>query len=345
MNPTNENEISILSSCTSGGCGAKLAASDLHDILQQLPQLTNKNLLVGFDSTDDAAVYQLNQEGIISTLDFFSPMVENPLRFGRIAAANALSDVYAMGGEVLFALNMICFPQKLPLTILQDILLGGSQKVQEAGAVIAGGHSIYDHEPKYGLAVTGRVNPQKVIHNNTPQAGDLLILTKALGVGLVQSAVRGGVVQNDDEEICLQSMERLNKYAAQNLHDFPVHACTDVTGFGLLGHALEMAGEHFTLVIDMEALPLLPGALTYAGEYLATAGGQRNRQFVKNVSLKGIDAAMQEILFDPQTSGGLLISVEAKQAAELLTSIKKTDPVATIIGEVVPRSQTAILLV
>nr|WP_265457774.1 selenide, water dikinase SelD [Enterococcus sp. HY326] len=337
--------MSFLSSCTSGGCGAKLAASELHDILQQLPQIDNDNLLVGFDSTDDAAVYQFHQDGIISTLDFFSPMVEDPLRFGRIAAANALSDVYAMGGEVLFALNMICFPQKLPLTILHDILLGGAQKVQEAGAVIAGGHSIYDHEAKYGLAVTGRVDPQKIIYNNTPQAGDLLILTKALGVGLVQAAARGGVVQHDDEEICLQSMERLNKYAAQNFHDFPVRACTDVTGFGLLGHALEMAGERYTLVLDTEALPLLPGALTYAGEYLATAGGQRNRQFVKNISLNGVDAAMQEVLFDPQTSGGLLISVAANQAAELLNSIQKSDPIAAIIGEVIPRSQTAILLV
>lgn len=338
----------FLSQCTSGGCGAKIGPNELAGFLGGLPKFSDEKLLVDFNASDDAAVYQVSEDlALISTVDFFSPMVEDPRTFGRIAAANALSDVYAMGGEVLFALNLVCFPEKMAKQKLSEILIGGAEKLKEAQASLAGGHSIYDHEPKYGLAVTGQVDPKKIIHNNTPKVGDILILTKALGVGLVQSAVRGKVACKTSEKAAIASMERLNKYAAEKMRDFPVHACTDVTGFGLLVHASEMAGADVTLVIDPEQLPLLPHAYHYAEEFLATAAGQRNRQFLETkIDLTNTTPAFQEILFDPQTSGGLLISVAAHKAVECLTAIQKDDPIAAIIGEVCQKeSDQSIIIV
>jgi selenide,water dikinase len=326
----------FLSQCTSGGCGAKISPQELSGFLSNLSKNTDANLLVGFEAADDAAVYRLTDDvAIISTVDFFSPMVDDPYTFGKIAAANALSDIYAMGGEVLYALNLVCFPEQMDKNMLAEILAGGAAKLQEAGASLAGGHSIYDHEPKYGLAVTGRANPQKILQNHTAQVGDVLILTKGLGVGLIQSAVRGEVASKVAATAAIQSMERLNKYAAEQASHYPVHACTDVTGFGLLGHALEMAGTEVTLVIDTEQLPLLPEAYQYAEAFLATAAGQRNREFVADkVELSAVLPALQEILFDPQTSGGLLLSVAPEASADCLAAIQQTDPVAAIIGEV-----------
>lgn len=337
----------FLSQCTSGGCGAKIGPNELAGFLSNLPNFSDEKLLVGFDSSDDAAIYQLSEElALISTVDFFSPMVEDPRTFGRIAAANAMSDVYAMGGEVLFALNLVCFPEKLDKQILSEILIGGAEKLKEAQASLAGGHSIYDHEPKYGLAVTGQVDPQKIIHNNTPKIGDILILTKALGVGLILSAMRGGLASKAAESAAIDSMERLNKYAAQKMQDFPVHACTDVTGFGLLVHANEMAAGHVTLVIDTEQLPLLPEAYHYAEEFLATAAGQRNRQFIESkVDLTAITPAFQEILCDPQTSGGLLLSVAPNSAMECLEAIQKDDPATKIIGEVCKKEHNQSIII
>ncbi|EOH92196.1 selenide, water dikinase [Enterococcus haemoperoxidus ATCC BAA-382] len=338
----------FLSQCTSGGCGAKIGPNELAGFLKNLPKSSDEKLLVAFDTSDDAAIYQVSEElALISTVDFFSPMVEDPRTFGRIAAANAMSDVYAMGGQVLFALNLVCFPEKMDKQKLSEMLIGGAEKLEEANASLAGGHSIYDHEPKYGLAVTGQVDPQKIIHNNTPKIGDVLIITKALGVGMIQSAVRGGLACKESEAAAIASMERLNKYAAEKMRDFPVHACTDVTGFGLLVHALEMAGDNVTLIIDTEQLPLLPQAYYYAEEFLATAAGQRNRQYIgSKVDLNTVSPAFQEILFDPQTSGGLLISVAAEKALECLKAIQKNDPVAAIIGEVYKKeSNRPIILV
>lgn len=328
--------MSFLSSCTSGGCGAKIGAGELAGYLSALPRAADPNLLVGFETADDAAVYRLNdQQALISTVDFFSPMVEDPRMFGRIAAANAMSDVYAMGGQVLYALNLVCFPQKMDKEMLAEMLAGGAEKVAEAGASLAGGHSIYDHEPKYGLAVTGTIHPDRYLKNDTPQSGDALILTKALGVGLVQSAVRVGLASEEAKAAALASMCRLNKYAAEKLVNYDVHACTDVTGFGLLGHLSEMAGTEHTLVIDTASLPILPQARQYAEEYLATAGGERNRQFVAGkADLSDVPAAYQELMLDPQTSGGLLISVAAEEAQALLDSIRQDDPAAAIIGMV-----------
>jgi selenide,water dikinase len=338
--------LDFLSSCTSGGCGAKIAADELSQILCRLPRFEHPSLLVGFDTSDDAAVYQLSpDQAIISTVDFFSPMVDDPRAFGRIAAANAMSDVYAMGGKVLFALNLVCFPQKMEKIILEEILSGGAEKIQEAGALLCGGHSIYDHEPKYGLAVTGSVHPGRILRNNTCQPGDCLILTKALGVGLVMSAARAGLAGTDEQAAAVGSMERLNKYAAEKLERYAVNACTDVTGFGLLAHAYEMAGTEHTLVIDTEQLPLLPRAFEYAQSYYATAAGQRNRNFMQGkTSLEGIAPGMQEILFDPQTSGGLLISVAEQDAQSLLADIQTDDPAAALIGQVVPKEEQSILV-
>lgn len=338
----------FLSQCTSGGCGAKIGPNELAGFLGNLPKFSDEKLLVDFATADDAAVYQVSEQlALIATVDFFSPMVEDPRTFGRIAAANAMSDVYAMGGDVLFALNLVCFPEKMDKQMLGEILQGGAEKLQEAQASLAGGHSIYDHEPKYGLSVTGQIDPQKIIHNNTPRIGDILILTKALGVGLIQSAVRVGLASDEAEIAAIHSMERLNKYAAEKMREFSVHACTDVTGFGLLVHAQEMTDERVTLVIDTEELPLLPEAYHYAEEFLATAAGQRNRQFMAGkVALEQITPAFQEILFDPQTSGGLLLSVASDQAAACLKAIQETDPVAAIIGEVCEKedNQTIIIL-
>ena len=329
--------MSLLSQCTSGGCGAKLGPGELAGLLKNLPLLRDPRLLVGFETADDAAVYALSAEtAVISTVDFFPPMVEDPELFGRIAAANALSDIYAMGGRPLMALSLVCFPENADdPAALGKILAGGAAKIIEAGAILAGGHSIYDHEPKYGLAVTGLADPRRLWRNQAGVAGDALILTKPLGVGLVMSAARVGLASAEEFSAAAASMERLNKYAAEKAAGFEVHAVTDITGFGLLVHAAEMAGEDKTLVLDFDSLPLLPGALGFAAEYLGTAAGQRNRLHLSpRVDLGRLSAAAEEVLFDPQTSGGLLISLPMSQAAGLCAEIRKDDPAAAIVGQV-----------
>jgi selenide,water dikinase len=230
--------------------------------------------------------------------------------------------------------------------ILKEILAGGAEKVRESGALIAGGHSIYDHEPKYGLAVTGQVHPARVLRNDGCREGDCLILTKPLGVGLVTAAARAGLAESGVFQAALASMTRLNRYAAEKMKDFPVSACTDITGFGLLVHGLEMAGQTHTLVIDTDSLPLLPGALDFAAAYYVTAAGQRNFNFFAHKSiLQGVSPAMGEILFDPQTSGGLLISVPVAEAQALCDAICRDDPQARIIGQVTAREESPIILV
>ncbi len=337
--------MSLLSECTSGGCGAKIGPGELGPLLASLPKNHDPALLVGFDASDDAAVYKVSEGvAIVETVDFFTPMVDDAKAFGAIAAANALSDVYAMGAKPLFALNLVCFPQKMDKAILADILAAGAGKVAEAGAVIAGGHSIYDHEPKYGLAVTGMAHPDKILMNNTCKEGDALILTKALGVGLLMSAARVGLV-GGEVDAALASMQRLNKYAAEKMAGFPVSACTDITGFGLAAHAAEMAGEAHTIYLDAASLPLLPGALFAAGEFLATAAGQRNRNHMAGrVDVSALSPAMSEVVFDPQTSGGLLISVPAAEADALCAAIRKDDPAAAVIGTVAKRDKVPVVV-
>ncbi|GHU42168.1 selenide, water dikinase SelD [Spirochaetia bacterium] len=346
---------SLLSNCTSGGCGAKIESAALAGLLAALPSGGDKNLLVGYDTSDDAAVYRLDDErSLIFTADFFPPMVDDPRTFGRIAAANALSDVWAMGGRPLVALNLVCFPQAMDKAVLADILSGGAEKIAEAGAVLGGGHSIYDKEPKYGLAVTGIVETSRVIRNNTPKTGHKLILTKPLGVGIVMAALRVEMADAAAVRQALASMERLNRYACECMAAFNVSACTDVTGFGLLVHALEMAGDQASIILNPDALPVIPQAVRYANEYLLTAAGQRNRNRVCSpqtsvgapaqcADVGALPFATQELLFDPQTSGGLLIAVPPDEADALTAAIKKAgDESAAIIGEIAPRAENVI---
>jgi selenide,water dikinase len=332
----------------SGGCGAKIGLSDLASLVSGLPKSFDPRLLVGIDGADDAAVYRLGPEtAAISTVDFFPPMIADPLVYGRAAAANALSDVYAMGGRPVMALNLVCFPRRLDLAILGRILQGGAEKVLEAGAAICGGHSIYDHEPKYGLAVTGVVHPDRIWRNQGARPGHAVLLTKALGVGLILSAFRGGQAGRGELEAAAASMTRLNRYAAESLHGFPVSAATDVTGFGLAGHLSEMAGSGLTIVVDFDSLPILGGARRCAEEFLATGGGQRNRvQLAGRVDLSAIDSAAEEIVYDPQTSGGLAVCLPAAEARAALEAVRAGgDPSAAIIGQVERRSGGAAVVV
>ena len=336
---------SLMDNCTSGGCGAKISPGELSEILSGLPVFYDENLLVGYDSSDDAAVYKIDEKhSIVSTVDFFPPMVNDPRAFGRIAAANALSDVYAMGGRPVAALNLVCFPQSMDMGILRQILAGGAEKVTEAAAVLAGGHSIYDKEPKYGLAVTGIVENNRIFRNNTPAIGHRLILTKPLGTGIIMAALRGGAASLTAVEKAVASMERLNKYAAEKMRAFNISACTDITGFGLLAHALEMAADKVSLMIYVQEIPYFMEAYSYAGEFLVTAAGQRNRNHLAGkAEVSGLPFELQELLFDPQTSGGLLICVAPEQAGDLLAAIQADDPAARIIGEIVKREKNTIL--
>ncbi|MCL1855213.1 MAG: selenide, water dikinase SelD [Clostridia bacterium] len=335
----------LISGCTSGGCGAKIGPGDLRQVLERLPTFKDPRLLVGFRGSDDAAAYRLDDtRSIICTADFFPPMVEDPLLFGRIAAANALSDIYAMGGEPLLALNLVCFPQNGDWAVLGEILRGGAEKVEEAGAVIGGGHSIYDHEPKYGLSVTGIVDISRILHNDTPRLGDRLILTKALGTGILLAAKKAAAADEGAYQGALKVMQRLNRNASRAMSGFHVSACTDVTGFGLLVHACEMAGEAATLRIDPDALPLQKNVLAYAAQNLTTAGGERNRNHLAGrVDMALLTAPVQEVLFDPQTSGGLLAAVDREEAEDLLHTIQQEDPEARIIGDVRPRDEQPVI--
>ncbi len=336
---------SLLDNCTSGGCGAKISPGELSKLLTSLPVRSDANLLVGYGSSDDAAVYRIDDHrSLVMTADFFPPLVDEPRTFGRIAATNALSDIYAMGGEPLTALNLVCFPESLDLEILNEILTGGAEKVMEAGAVLAGGHSIYDKEPKYGLAVTGIIDNGRIIRNDTPERGHKLILTKPLGTGIIMAALRGEVASWAAVDKAVAAMERLNKYAAEKMRNYTVSACTDITGFGLMVHMLEMASDKVSILLYQGEIPYFEEAYQYAEEYLVTAAGQRNRNFLAGkADVSGLPFALQELLFDPQTSGGLLIAVKEGQAAALLAEIQTGDPAARVIGEIVTRDRDIIL--
>lgn len=323
--------------CTGGGCTAKLGAGVLSRILEKLPRKEkDPALLVGYDSRDDAAVYRLTEDlALVQTVDFFPPMVEDPYIFGQIAAANALSDVYAMGGQVKTALNLVCFPESMDLNILGQILQGGAEKVAEAGGILAGGHSIADSGVKYGLSVTGLVDPHRIYTNDAGQVGDRLILTKALGVGLICTANRVGEAAPEQMEAAIQSMTTLNKTASEISRCYRVHAATDVTGFGFLGHLQEMMGDRLHCVIQADRLPVLPGAWEAADACLYTAAGQRNRNHLgSRVEFRGVPFPMEEILFDPQTSGGLLLAVDPADASALEKELQAAGLPAAVVGEI-----------
>jgi len=332
--------------CKGGGCTAKLGPGALSSVLKKLPKFKDPNLLIGFESSDDAAVYKLSSElAIVQTLDFFPPMVDDPYIFGQIAAANALSDIYAMGADFKTALNIVCFPESMDLNILGQILLGGSEKVREAGGVLVGGHSIADGDVKYGLSVTGTIHPDKVFANNACRPGDALILTKPLGVGIICTAARLKAASDEALAQAVRSMTTLNKYASEIARKYRTHACTDVTGFGFIVHLCEMLGDKFSARIDKSAVPFIPESAGYADEFYITAAGQRNRNFAEGkVDLGDCSFAMQEILFDPQTSGGLLISMEPNDAPKALEELKALGLPCTVVGEVTKRLEKAIYI-
>lgn len=304
-----------------------------------LPKFNDPNLLVGFNTSDDAAVYRLSDDmALIQTVDIFPPVVDDPYAYGKIAAANALSDVYAMGGRPKLAMNIFCFPEDLPTEAVQAILQGGYEKVQEADAIVCGGHTIKDPVPKYGLSVSGFVHPDRILKNNTIQEGDVLILTKALGTGILTTAWKGELLTESQQKELLDSMEQLNRYAAEAMEcHTDVHACTDVTGFGLLGHAFEMAnGSNLSIVLQSDQIPALDGALDAAAMGLVPAGAYKNREYLDDlVDLSpSVPEALTDLMFDPQTSGGLLISAPEKTAKEILERLDSRCPAARIIGRV-----------
>lgn len=309
----------------SAGCAAKIGPGILAEVVGRLPAAKDDRLMVGVETADDAAVYRVSDEvALIQTVDFFPPMVDDPFTFGQIAAANALSDVYAMGGEPRLALNVVAFPNCLGAEVLGEILAGGASKVKEAGAVLAGGHSINDEEPKYGLCVSGFVKPDRIWKNGGARTGDVLLLTKPLGVGLINTAVKAGMASEEAERKAVESMSCLNKLAMEVLREVEVHSCTDVTGFGLTGHALETArASGKSLVIETDKLEVLPDALFYASMGLVPEGTYRNKAFnKKDVRLEEqVDEAMEDLVFDPQTSGGLLVSLKREDAENVLVRL------------------------
>ncbi len=333
--------------CTGGGCTAKLGAGVLSHILEKLPRgEKDPDLLVGYDSRDDAAVYRITEDiALVQTVDFFPPMVEDPYTFGRIAAANALSDVYAMGGEVKTALNLVCFPESMDLNILGEILRGGAEKVAEAGGILAGGHSIADSGVKYGLSVTGLVDPHHLYANDAGKVGDKLILTKALGVGLICTANRVGEADPEHLAAAIRSMTTLNRTAAQISRKYRVHAATDVTGFSFLGHLHEMMGGKLSCRVDARRVPVLPGAEKAAEDFLYTAAGQRNRNHTAPfVRFEGVPFSMEEVLYDPQTSGGLLFAADPADANELEQELQQAGLAAKIVGEILDKTDPEIIV-
>lgn len=329
------------------GCAAKVGPGTLAGVLCGLPKFQDPNLLVGTETSDDAAVYRISDElAMIQTLDFFTPVADDPYDFGQIAAANALSDVYAMGGEPKTALNIVAFPKDMDTAILGEILKGGADKVMEAGAVLAGGHTIQDDTPKYGLSVTGFVHPEKFWKNYGAQTGDRLILTKPLGTGIVNTAIKADMVSEEAREAALKSMKTLNRYARDVLKRHTVHACTDVTGFGLGGHATEMAvASDRTIVIDTEKLPVLPDVEEFASMGLIPGGAYRNREFAEKTGVKSVAELWREdLVFDPQTSGGLLAAVPERDVPEIMKRLDESGLQAGVIGEVVDRQEWTLVL-
>lgn len=312
----------------------------LAQVLCQLPKMNDENLLIGCDSFADAGVYRLREDiALVQTLDFFTPVVDDPYVFGQIAATNALSDVYAMGAQPRLVMNIVCYPAKtLGTAPLAEILKGGADKVLEAGALLVGGHSVEDNEPKYGLSVTGFVHPQQLITNSAAQIGDALVLTKPLGSGLIMTAVKAEMAGSGELEAAVQTMITLNKEAAAVMTEIGVSAATDITGFGLLGHARELAlASGVAIELSFGRIPLLPGALRAAEMGLVPGGAYANREYVAD-GLQVVGPAVGDreldVLCDPQTSGGLLISVPAAKEAALIQTLAARDVPAAVIGRV-----------
>ncbi|ONI47246.1 selenide, water dikinase SelD [Candidatus Epulonipiscioides saccharophilum] len=354
----------ISSKNTHGGCACKIPSNSLHDLLANIKTIKDPNLLVGYDSSDDASVYKLTDNlAIVQTLDFFKPIVPDPYTFGQIAATNALSDIYAMGGHVITAQNIVCFPKNEDLNVLKEILRGGNDKLLEAGVALSGGHSIYDESIKYGLSVTGTVDPNKVYKNNSVKTGDALILTKPLGVGIASMAYNFFQAEENQSDFtdsdwsnrkasvnltmaeAISHMTTLNKYASEIASDYSIHAMTDITGFGFIGHLLEMLGHNFGAIIYSKDVPVITSCVELASDFFISEAGQVNRNNAQyRIASMDIDDDLSELLFDPQTSGGLLISIPPFDAPSLLAKLKLKGLKARCVGHIIDDSNMITIL-
>jgi selenide, water dikinase len=340
----------LMSTVESGGCSAKLSPALLADLLKDLKLPVNANLLVDTSTHDDAGVYRIGpDQAIILTTDFFPPVCSDPFEFGQIAAANSLSDVYAMGGTVLAVLNLVMFPTtKIPLEVLHEILAGGLDKITEAGAVVAGGHTIDDYPPKYGLAVTGLVHPGRIITNAAAKQGDALVLTKPIGTGVLIAGKRVNEASGAEYRGAIESMKRLNNNGGAVMQEFDVRAATDITGYGLAGHALKMAqASGVTFAIDAAKVPLLAGAEGLADLGCLPGAAFRNLDFVEPDTAfdQTLDYNLKMLMVDAQTSGGLLVCIGKEKADALVGAMKKAEyPATAIIGEVVEKSEKSLII-
>ena len=343
-----ETEVKLTKLASCAGCGAKLGAGTLAQMLEGFQTHSDPRLIVGYDKSDDASVYVLDENtALIQTTDFFPPIVDDPFLYGRIAAVNAMSDVYAMGGEPKLALNILCASEKMPEEAIREVLRGGYDAAYEAGAIITGGHTIRGAEPIYGLAVSGFVHPQKVLTNSNARPGDVLILTKPLGIGILTTAAKAELAEKETLDKIYSQMATLNKVARDVMVTYPVHSCTDVTGFSLLGHGFEMSqGSNCTLHIEVDNVPYHAEALEFASMGLVPAGAYRNRKFAgAGVKLcRDVSLAMQDILYDPQTSGGLLFALPETEAMDCLRELQDKIPQAAIVGYVTEKEEAFICL-
>ena len=343
-----ETEVKLTKLASCAGCGAKMGAGTLAKMLEGFKTHSDPRLIVGYDKSDDASVYVLDDNtALIQTTDFFPPIVDDPYLYGKIAATNALSDVYAMGGEPKLALNILCAAEGMGDDTIRQILRGGYDAAFEAGAIITGGHTIKGAEPIYGLAVSGFVHPQKVLTNSNAKPGDALILTKPLGVGILTTGVKADMVEKAVMDRIYSQMATLNKTARDIMVNYTVHSCTDVTGFGLMGHSFEMAqGSHCTLHLTVDKVPYHPEALELASMGLIPAGAYRNREYAQaGASVRrNLSLAMEDILYDPQTSGGLLFALPAEEAEDCLAELRDSIPNAAIIGYVTEKEDAYLIL-
>lgn len=341
--------IDLLKLVDQGGCSAKLPAGELKKALDGLPKITHENLLVDIETHDDGGVYKINDDyALIQTTDFFPPVCSDPYDFGQVAAANALSDVYAMGGQVITAMNLVEFPADQPLEVLKEILHGGQDKVTEAGGVIMGGHTITDDIPKYGLAVTGWVHPDKIVTNAAAKAGNILILTKPIGTGVIVSAWKNGLISEEIYSTAINSMKQLNKDAALIMAEFGVRCATDITGFGLVGHALKMAeGSGVSIRLDTRKIPVFDEVMELIDMGVIPGASFRNKEFAEEYCEfnKEIDYNHKMLLFDAQTSGGLFMCAPSDKAIEMVKKLKQAGYLTTaIVGEVIEKGEKAVFV-
>ena len=343
-----ETDVKLTKLASCAGCGAKVGAGTLARMLEGFKTHSDPRLIVGYDKSDDASVFVLDENtALVQTTDFFPPIVDDPYLYGQIAAANALSDIYSMGAQPKLALNILCLPEKMDAKTVQEILRGGYDKAYEAGAIITGGHTIHGAEPIYGLAVSGFVHPKRVLTNSNAKPGDALILTKPLGVGILTTAAKAGLVGEDVLGRVYRQMATLNKAARDVMVKYPAHSCTDVTGFALLGHSYEMAqGSGCTIHFKAAQIPYRPEAYEMAQMGFIPSGAYRNRAFAEcGVRVKGhVSRAMQDILYDPQTSGGLLMALPEAHADACLRELRAQGVDAAIVGFVTEKEDFSIIL-